>query len=68
MLKNVTGLPVLGTINFLEARAERSLFRREPVLVGAAFAGLLLAYLLSVAFAATDDPAAADSIELTGTP
>lgn len=52
MLKDVTGLPVLGTISFLEPRVERSFLRREPVLVGAAFAGLLVAYLLSVALAA----------------
>jgi polysaccharide chain length determinant protein (PEP-CTERM system associated) len=52
MLKNVTGLPVLGTISFLEPRVERSFMRREPVLVGAAFAGLLVAYLLTVVLAA----------------
>jgi polysaccharide chain length determinant protein (PEP-CTERM system associated) len=51
MLKEITGLPVLGTISFLEARVERSLLRREPVLVGAAFAGLLVTYVLGVAFA-----------------
>jgi polysaccharide chain length determinant protein (PEP-CTERM system associated) len=52
MLKNATGLPVLGTISFLEPRVERSFLRREPVLLGAASAGLLVAYLVSVAFAA----------------
>jgi hypothetical protein len=51
MLKEVTGLQVLGTISFLEPRVERSFLRREPVLVGAAFAGLLVAYLLTVALA-----------------
>jgi polysaccharide chain length determinant protein (PEP-CTERM system associated) len=51
MLKNVTGLPVLGTISFLEPQVARSFLRREPVLVGAAFAGLLGAYLLTVALA-----------------
>lgn len=52
VLKDITGLPVLGTISFLEPRVERSFLRREPVLVGAAFAGLLVAYLLTVALAA----------------
>jgi polysaccharide chain length determinant protein (PEP-CTERM system associated) len=51
MLKDITGLPVLGTISFLEPRAARGFLRREPVLVGAAFAGLLVAYVLSVALA-----------------
>jgi len=51
MLKEVTGLQVLGTISFLEPRVERSFLRREPVLVGAAFAGLLVAYLLTLALA-----------------
>jgi polysaccharide chain length determinant protein (PEP-CTERM system associated) len=52
MLKSITGLPVLGTISFLEPRAHRSFLRREPVLVAAAFAGLLVAYLLTAALAA----------------
>lgn len=52
MLKNITGLPVLGTISYLEPRTAQSFLRREPVLVGAAFAGLLVAYLLTAALAA----------------
>lgn len=52
MLKDITGLQVLGTISFLEPRAARSFLRSQPVLVGAAFAGLLVAYVLSVALAA----------------
>ena len=52
MLKDITGLPVLGTISFQEPKSQRGFLRSQPVLVGAAFAGLLLAYLLTVALAA----------------
>src|SRR4029078_10379736 len=52
MLKEVTGLPLLGTISCRERNSQRCFLRSQPVLVGAAFAGLLLAYLLTVALAA----------------
>jgi hypothetical protein len=51
MLKDITGLPVLGTISLLAPKVDRGLLRREPVLVGAAFGGLLVAYLVSIVLA-----------------
>lgn len=49
MLKNITGLPVLGTISFIESTARRSLLRRDPVLIGAACGALLVAYVIGLA-------------------
>jgi len=51
MLKSVTGLPVLGTISLLRTPGKRGLLHNQTALVGAAFAGLLLAYLLSISLA-----------------
>jgi hypothetical protein len=51
MLKNVTGLPVLGTVSFIEPPQPASLLRREPVLIGAAIAGLAVAYLAGITLA-----------------
>lgn len=51
MLRDITGLPVLGTITFLEPHAKHGFLRRQPLLVGAAFGGLVVAYLVTVALA-----------------
>jgi polysaccharide chain length determinant protein (PEP-CTERM system associated) len=51
MLASITGLPVLGAISFAPPKNNISLFRRDPVLVAAAGAGLLFVYVLSVALA-----------------
>lgn len=49
MLKAVTGLQVLGTISFIDGAA-RPLLRRDPVLVSAAFAGLIASYGVGITF------------------
>lgn len=51
MLKDITGLPVLGTVTFLQAHERAPFYRTQPVLVGAAFIGLLVAYSLGIALA-----------------
>jgi polysaccharide chain length determinant protein (PEP-CTERM system associated) len=50
MLKTVTGLQVLGTISFIDDASARPLLRRDPVLVSAAFAGLIASYGVGVTF------------------
>ena len=51
MLATITGLPVLGAINFVESTVKRPLLRRDPVLLGLAGGGLLLAYVVGVGLA-----------------
>jgi polysaccharide chain length determinant protein (PEP-CTERM system associated) len=51
MLGTITGLPVLGAINFVESIGNRPLLRRDPVLLGMAGGGLLLAYVVGVGLA-----------------
>jgi polysaccharide chain length determinant protein (PEP-CTERM system associated) len=51
MLASITGLPVLGAISFAPPRSTVPLFRRDPVLVSAAGAGLVFLYLLGVVLA-----------------
>ncbi len=51
MLGTITGLPVLGAINFVESTGARPLLRRDPVLLGMAGGSLLLAYLVGVGLA-----------------
>jgi polysaccharide chain length determinant protein (PEP-CTERM system associated) len=51
MLAKITGLPVLGAINFVESSIKRPLLRRDPVLLGLASGGLLVAYGLGVGLA-----------------
>jgi polysaccharide chain length determinant protein (PEP-CTERM system associated) len=50
MLKTVTGLQVLGTISFIDGASAQPLLRRDPVLVSAAFAGLIASYGVGVTF------------------
>ena len=50
MLKAVTGMQVLGTISFIDPAPTRSLLRRDPVLISAAFAGLIVSYGIGVTF------------------
>lgn len=54
LLAAVTGLPVLGAISLTAPAAQPSWFRREPVLVAAAYAGLVATYALAMRLA---DPA-----------
>ena len=51
MLASITGLPVLGAISYATPKPSRPFLRRDPALVTMAAAGLLVFYLLSVAFA-----------------
>lgn len=51
MLGTITGLPVLGAIRFVSPTKPLPLFRRDPVLVGAAGAALIATYLVTVVVA-----------------
>jgi capsular polysaccharide biosynthesis protein len=51
MLATITGLPVLGAINFVQSQIKQPLLRREPVLLGMAGAGLLIAYVVGIGLA-----------------
>jgi hypothetical protein len=51
MLANITGLPVLGSISYVEAGHELPVLRREPVRVSIGGAFLLVAYVLALGLA-----------------
>ena len=51
MLGSITGLPVLGAISYAAPKPVTSFLRRDPALVTMAASGLLIFYLLSMAFA-----------------
>lgn len=51
MITAVTGLPVLGSISYVEAGPERPLLRREPVRILIGGAALLVAYVLALGLA-----------------
>jgi len=55
MLAELTGLPVLGAVNYVPWEEQQSFFRRDPTLVAIAGGGLVVAFFLVVGLA---EPAA----------
>lgn len=53
MLATLTGLPVLGSISFVQNKPAGPLFRREPVLMGITGGALLVAYGVGLVLAGT---------------